>query len=130
MAIAKPEGLGQVWDNPVWPETIPSDDRLRLAYGSFADELVVLFEDGRGRAAYFDFIATPGEVDYAAVKIDMDSGTVTGVMVYPLAAWAVEKHPAWREAMESHPSPNLARRIVLDIKELYDRYGRNPETAP
>ena len=77
----------------------------------------------------FDSIATPGEVDYAAIKIDMGSAAVIGVLVYPLAAWAVERHPEWREATAPNPPPDVARRIVLDIKELYDRYGRTPESA-
>ena len=129
MAVARPEQVDQVWENPIWPETIPRADCLRLVYGDFADELVVLFEEGRGRDAYFDFIATPGDVDYAAIKIDTISGYVIGVMVYPLAAWAVDVHPAWRDAMEPDPPPEIRRRIVLDIKQLYDRYGRLPATA-
>jgi hypothetical protein len=89
----------------------------------------VLFEEGRGREGYFDFIATPDR-DYAAIKIDMDSGAVIGVLVYPLAAWAVKRHPAWRNALSPDPPPEIARRIVLDIQELYDRYGRTPESTP
>ena len=126
MAVAKPEQLGPCWDIPAWPETIPNADRLRLIYGSFADELVVLFEEGRGCEGYFDFIATPDR-DFAAIKIDIDSGAVIGVLVYPLAAWAVKRHPAWRGAMAPNPPPDLARRIVLDIKDLHDRYGLTPE---
>ena len=60
MAVAKPEQVGGAWDHPVWPPTNPSADRLRLVYGSFADELVVLFEEGLGREGYFDFITSPG----------------------------------------------------------------------
>lgn len=129
MAIAELELVGQVWDNPVWPEAIPSADRLRLVYGDFVDESVVLFEDARGRDAYCDFIATPDDVDDAAIKIDMGTGAVIGVMVYPLAALAVDVHPAWRGAMEPNPPPEVRRRIVIDIKELYDRYGRLPEDS-
>jgi hypothetical protein len=95
-----------------------------LVYGSFADELVVLFEEGLGREGYFDFIATP-DLDDAAIKIDMASGAVIGVLVYPLAAWAVERHPSWRNTLAPKPPPEIARRIVLDIKELCDRYGLN-----
>ena len=53
MVITHPDLTGQVWDTPVWPQTFPKADRLRLVYGSFADELVVLFEEGRGRDAHF-----------------------------------------------------------------------------
>ena len=122
MAIAKPELTDQVWETPVWPQTIPGADGLRPVYGPDADELVVLFEEDCGRDAYFDFIATP-DVDYAAVKVDMISGQVIGVMVYPLAAWAVKLHAAWSGAVVPDPPPDAARRIVLDIKQLYDRYG-------
>jgi hypothetical protein len=124
MAVAKPEQVGGTWDYPVWPPTNPSADRLRLVYGSFADELVVLFEEGLGREGYFDFIATP-DLDDAAIKIDMASGAVIGVLVYPLEAWAVERHPSWRNTLAPKPPPEIARRIVLDIKELCDRYGLN-----
>lgn len=127
MAIAKPEQVRHAWDTPLWPESVPIADHPRMVYGGFVDELAVLFEGDRGRDGFFDFIATPGDVDYAAIKVDMNSGAVIGVMAYPVAARAVGRHPAWREAMASDPPPETARRIVLDIKELYDRYGRTPE---
>ena len=127
MAVVKPEQIGQVWDIPVWPQAVPNADRLRLVYGSIADELVVLFEDGRGSDGYFDFIDTP-DLNYAAIKVDMVSGEVIGVLVYPLAAWAVEQHPAWKDAMTPNPPPAIARRIVLDIKDMHERYGLTPET--
>jgi hypothetical protein len=126
MAIAKPAQVDHVWDKPVWPPTIPSAERLRLLYGSDADELVVLFAEGRGRDGYFDFIATPN-LDYAAIKVAMDSGMIIGVMVYPLAAWAIERHPAWRGALLPNPPAEIARRIVLDIKDLHSRYGLTSE---
>ena len=114
--------------SPIWPRALPDANRLHPAYGRFADEFVVLFGEDRHLEGYFDVIATPS-LEYAAIKIDTMAGEVIGVLVYPLAAWAVKVHPAWRQAMAPYPSPAVARRIVLDIKDLYDRYGRTPETA-
>ena len=125
MTIAEP-GMPPPWANPIWPDQLPDPTSLRLLYGSVADELVVLFENARGQAAYVDFIDTP-DVTYAGVKVDMHSGAVIGVHVYPLAALAVELHPAWRRALMPDPSPRIANRIVTDIKQLFERYGTGRE---
>lgn len=122
MAVAKPELEETLWSNPVWPDPMPEPGSLRLLYGAYADELVVLFDDEKHPAVYFDFIATLDQ-DYAAIKINMQSGDVIGVLVYPLAALAVERHPAWRAAMGTNPPPHVAGRIVQDIKQLYDQFG-------
>jgi hypothetical protein len=114
--------------DPIWPEPIPGSANLRLAYGVDADELVVHFTNVSPESAIVEFIATP-EADYAAVKVDPATGEVTGVLVYPLAALAVARHPAWRPALSPSPPALIAGRIVNDIKRLYDRYGLTQESA-
>jgi hypothetical protein len=111
-----------VYDNPIWPDRLPRTNALRLLYGEFADELVVLFDEKRHQDPVYVLIATP-DYDYAAIKVDGATGEVVGVMVYPLAAYAVERHPAWQAATEPNPDPAVAARIVSDIKDLFDRYG-------
>jgi len=128
LAVAKPELEEKIWSDPVWPDPLPEPASLRLLYAAEADELVVLFDDQRYPAVYFDFIGTLDE-DYAAIKINMRSGDVIGVLVYPLAALAVERHPAWRPALAPNPPQAVANRIVMDIKDLYDRCGLIPELA-
>lgn len=39
-------------------------------------------------------------------------------------AWA---HIAWRAATEPDPPPEVATRLVADVKELFERYGIEPE---
>jgi hypothetical protein len=111
-----------VYDHPIWPDRLPGADSLRLIYGDYADELVVLFDDIRRFRPAYVLIATP-DYDYAAVKVDGMTGNVVGVLVYPLAAYAVKLHPEWRAATKPHPDPSVAARIVSDIKDLFDRYG-------
>jgi hypothetical protein len=111
-----------VYDNPIWPDRLPDANALRLLYGELADEMVVLFDAARHQDPAYVLIATP-DYDYAAVKVDGATGEVVGVMVYPLAAYAIEKHPEWRAATKPNPDPAVASRIVNDIKDLFDRYG-------
>lgn len=111
-----------VLDNPTWPDRLPDASTMRLVYGKFADELVVHFVDERHRFPVYVPIATP-DYDYAAVEVDGRTGEIIGVMVYPLAAYAVKWHPAWRAAAKPNPDLSVAARIVSDIKDLFDRYG-------
>lgn len=117
-----------VYDNPIWPDRLPDAKALRLLYGDRADEMVVLFDKKRHQDPAYVLIATP-EYDYAAVKVDGVSGEVVGVMVYPLAAYAVERHPEWQAATKPNPDPAVAAHIVSDIKALFDRYGVEPGSS-
>lgn len=111
-----------VYDNPLWPERLPDARALRLVYGFDADEMVVLFDDVLHTNPAFVYVDTP-DYEYAWLKVDGVTGDVIGIMVYPLVAHAVEFHPHWRAAALPNPSPEVAERIVRDIKALYDRYG-------
>ena len=126
MAIQRSHVVGPERPNPVWPDRLSDPATMRLIYGEFADELVVLFDDRVYRDAFYAWVTTP-ENDYAAVKIDGSSGRVIGVMVYPLAAYAVTLHPAWTAATTPDPQPSVAERIVADIKQLFDRFGIGTE---
>lgn len=128
MVIARPELTPPPWANPIWPDPLPKSRDLRVLYGAVADELVVLFDDVQRPPGIFDFIDTPDET-YAAIKIDMQTGAVIGVLVYPLTALAVRLHPDWRAAGKPNPSPDIANRIVMDIRRLYDQYGPLPDEA-
>jgi hypothetical protein len=101
---------------------LPRRAALQLRYGAIADELVVRFDQLRHRGEFVVPIMTPVE-DYAGLLVDGADGHVVGVHVYPVAAYAVKQHPTWREAIGSDPRPEVAERIVRDIKALYDRYG-------
>lgn len=114
--------------DPTWSDPLPDPGDLRLIYGVEADELVVLIDGTQHSPAYLAFIGTADEV-YAAIKVDMHSGAVIGVLVYPLAALGVERHPEWRAAMAPNPRSSVAKRIMMDIKQLYDRYGLIPDTT-
>jgi hypothetical protein len=127
MAVSKSDLEFSVYDDPHWPDRLPEAKTLRLIYGAEADEMVVLFDNDRHHWPAFVFVDTP-DYDYAAIKVDGATGDVVGVMVYPLAAYAVEKHPEWRAATKPNPGPTVAARIVSDIKDLFDRYGI--ETGP
>jgi hypothetical protein len=122
MAIEKPTLTPPAWANPVWPHRLPDAAQMRNLYGSFADELVVRFDDKWYPDVVVVPITTPRR-DYAGLMVASDSGDVIGVHVYPLVAKAVERHPAWRAAAEPAPAPQTASRIGADIKKLFDRYG-------
>jgi hypothetical protein len=122
MAMKKPAAAASALDDPVWPDTIP-DTGLCVRYGVLADELVVRFSDRR----YHDVvvvvpIATPDH-DYAGLLVAADSGAVLGVHVYPLATFAVKRHPGWRPLREQEPPPAVVGSLIKDIRALYDRYG-------
>jgi hypothetical protein len=125
LAVENPWLAQPDWNRPSWPDQLPDSGDLRLIYGEVADELVVLFDAKLHRDSWFDWVATP-EYEYAAIKIDGTSGQVIGVLVEHLVAYAVEKHPAWLAAAASEPNPEVASRIVNDIKDLFDRYGTEP----
>jgi hypothetical protein len=95
---------------------------MRLLYSDYADELVIRFDEERHHVPVYVLIATP-DYDYAAVKVDGATGDIVGILVYPLAAYAAKRHPAWRAATKPNPDPSVAARIVNDIKDLFDRYG-------
>ena len=84
--------------------------------------MVVLFDTVHHFGPAYVFIDTP-DYDYAAVTVDGATGEVVGVLVYPLAAYAVKRHPAWHKATQPNPDLSVTARIVRDIKDLYDRYG-------
>ncbi len=122
MAIEKSALTTEIWANPVWPDRLPDSARMRVLYGAYADELVVRFDNARRRDVIVVPITTPAD-DYAGLMVDGDTGVVIGVHVYPLVAFAVQRHPAWRAATHPHPLPEVASLIVNDIKDLFDRYG-------
>jgi hypothetical protein len=124
MANKRPLELAPPWADPNWPDRLPDARTLRLVYGDFADELVVKLDDAIHEEIVVP-ISTPGR-DYAGLLVDIDSGAVFGVHVYPLAAYAVERHPAWLAATTPNPAPSVATLIVRDIKNLFDRYGIEP----
>jgi len=110
------------WASPVWPDRLPDPAAMRLVYGSKADELVIRFSaDRRGQTVVVP-VTTPDH-DYAGLLVSADTGAVVGVHVYPLAAFAVRRHPDWRAATEPNPPLEVASRIVNDIRALFDRYG-------
>jgi hypothetical protein len=111
-----------IYDHPIWPDRLPDASSLRLIYNDYADELVVLFDEFRHFQPAFVLIAD-ADYDYAAVKVDGRTGKVVGVMVYPLNAYAIKRHPTWRAATKPNPDSSVATRIVNDIKDLFDRYG-------
>jgi hypothetical protein len=125
LAIQKPQLNLEVLDNPVWPDRLPGAEALQLVYGNEADELVVHFVNVRYRNPVYVLISTP-DYEYTSVEVDGVTGEVIGVMVYPLAAYAVEKHPAWRAATKPNPDLSVAALIVSDIRNLFNRYGIEP----
>jgi hypothetical protein len=98
---------------------------MRILYGRVADELVVRFDSQRYPEPVVVPLTTP-QYDYAGLIVDNDTGTVIGIHVYPLLAFAVKRHPAWRAAAAPDPAPEVATRIVGDIKSLFDAYGVEP----
>jgi hypothetical protein len=126
MAMKEPTKTETALENPHWPATLP-DSGMRVAYGKIPDELVVRFSPER----YHDMvvvapIATP-DLDYAGMLVADDTSEVLGIHVYPLAAFAVKRHPSWRALMEAEPSAEAVLQIVKDIRALYERYGLDPD---
>ena len=129
MAMKKTATAENPWDNPIWPEQLPDAKAMRVAFGAFADELVVRFADRRHHAMVIVVpVATP-EYDYAGMLVAEDSGAVLGVHVYPLVAYAVEIHPAWQQLAEPDPEPAAVLRVVEDIRALFDRHGIDPDES-
>jgi hypothetical protein len=95
---------------------------MRAVYGPEADELTIRFPDTPNRDIVVVFLATP-EVEYAAMMVHEPTGEVIGVQVDYLADYAQSLHPEWHAATNTHVPPTVARRIVADIKQLFDRYG-------
>jgi hypothetical protein len=122
MAVERQELSQSPWDNPIWPDRLPDAETMRLLYGEFADELVIRFDSNRYSLVAVVLVTTPKE-DYAGLLVEGDRGAVIGVHVYPLVAMAVERHPSWLAAAAPNPPPEVARGIVNDIRELFDRYG-------
>jgi hypothetical protein len=122
MALENRQLERPVWENPVWPDPLPDAEAMRILYGSFADELVIRFDDRRYSDATVALIDTPKD-DYAGLVVELNAGAVIGIHVYPLVALAGEHHPSWRRAAEPNPPAEVATKIVSDIKLLYDRYG-------
>lgn len=110
------------WASPIWPDRLPVPEAMKVVYGAIADELVIRFSTDRRDDTVVVPVTTPDE-DYAAVLVDFTSGSVAGVHVYPLLAFAIQVHPAWKPLAENNPPPEAVARIVTDIRELFDRYG-------
>lgn len=128
MATSRTEVAGFDVDQRVWPEPLPRVPDLILHYGVDADELVVLFRGKSQDTAIVEFIATPDD-DYAAIKVNAYTGEVVGVLVYPLEALAIKRHPHWSRVLEPNPSPATAEHIVTDIRALFDRFGLIQDSA-
>lgn len=127
MAVENPELIQPIWAHPVWPDRLPDAETMRILYGADADELVIRFDNARYRDVTVVLITTPTD-DYAGLLVEGDRGAIIGVHVYPLVAFAVQRHPAWRAATEPNPTPEVATRIVNDVKHLFERYGiENPD---
>ena len=122
MAMKNSETVAQAWKYPVWPEALPAAESMRAVYGPEADELTIRFPDTPNRDIVVVFLDIP-RVEYAGLMIHEYTGDVVGVQVDYLAHYASAQHPFWRKATEPHPPSAVARCIVSDIKELYDRYG-------
>lgn len=115
------------WASPIWPDRLPDPETMKVVYGKVADELIIRFSPNRRVDTVVVPVTTPDE-DYAAVLVDFTSGSVAGVHVYPLLAFAVQIHPEWGPLAENNPSSQTIAQIVADIKELFDCYGvDNPE---
>lgn len=122
MAIKRQEVTDPPWTSPVWPDLLPDPAGMKVVYGALADELVIRFSPDRTFNTVVVPVTTPDE-DYAALLVAMDSGAVVGIHVYPLLAFAVQLHPAWRILAKKDPQPESVARIVADINELFGRYG-------
>ena len=118
-----------VWASPAWPDRLPDPSDMKVVYGPIADELVIRFHRDRHVDTLVVPITTPA-IDYAGVLTSFSSGAVVGIHVYPLLAFAIQRHPLWSPLAEQNPPPGSIVRIVEEIKELFDRYGvgdPNPE---
>jgi hypothetical protein len=122
MALTKARYSDKAWRTPTWPEKLPLANTLRAVYGFEADELTIRFPDTPKRDIVVVYIATP-ETNYAALMVYQPTGEVIGVQTDYLENFAQFEHPAWQAALTERPSPEVASRIVRDIKDLFDRYG-------
>ena len=128
MALKSSRFPDHVWQSPHWSDPLPDPHGLQAVYGLEADELTIRFPDTPDRDIVVLFIATP-DVEYAALMVHESTGEVVGVQVDYLKDYAQRHHPAWRAATALHPSSSVAARIVRDIKDLFNRYGIDPDTA-
>jgi hypothetical protein len=112
-------------DAAIWPTPLPDPTGMTVLYGADADELVVRFVPGRrDRLVVVDPVADPH--DYASLMIDSETRAVVGVHVYPLLAFAVERHPGWAALAEKEPPSAAVASIVADIKGLFELHGFAP----
>ncbi len=115
-----------LWTAPIWPETLPTPDSMRVVYGAYADELVIGFFPGRRYDLVVVVPVNTPDHDYAGVMVDGESRAVVGVHVYPLMAFASRMHPSWAGMANTPPAPETIAGVVDDIKSLLDRYGAAP----
>ena len=95
---------------------------MRILYGCIADELVVRFASDGGHGEIVVPVKTPN-VDDAGLLVAAGTGAILGIHVYPLRAFAVQRHSARRAAAEPNPGTEGANLIVTDIEDLFDGYG-------
>lgn len=129
MAIRQHSMHDPAWASPVWPDQLPNAEVMKVVYGPLADELVIRFYGNR----HFDTVVVPittPDVDYVGVLSDFATGAVVGIHVYPLLAFAIERHPFWKPLAQVDPPPDSVALVVEDIRKLFDRYGiADPEAA-
>lgn len=122
MAMKQHAVRDPVWASPVWPDRMPLAQDMKVVYGAIADELVIRFHGNR----HFDTVVVPvttPAIDYAGVLTDFSSGAVVGIHVYPLLAFAIQRHPSWKPLAEPDPPSEVVLRIIEDVKQLFDRFG-------
>jgi hypothetical protein len=128
MAMKKFETPHVVWQTPARPDRLPDASTMRVVYGSFADELVIRFPEGRHVETVVVPNATPG-IDYGGLLVEDSSGSVIGVHVMPLVDFAVGLHPSWMQVTAQQPEPAVVNALVEDIKGLFERFGIYPEDS-
>ncbi len=122
MAMKRPVVTDPPWAAPVWPESPPDPAAMRVNYGAYADELVIGFSSDRAYNTVVVPVTTPND-DYAGLLVDIESGAVVGIHVYPLLALAVRLHPTWKPLASPHPQKDTVAQVIADIRGLYGRYG-------
>lgn len=110
------------WSSPIWPDRLPEATSMKVVYGVVADELVIRFWPDAPPNAVVVPVTTPA-ADYAGVMVDGTTGLVVGIHVYPLLAFAIQRHPAWKALAEANPPETSIVQIVTDIRGLFTRFG-------
>jgi hypothetical protein len=102
---------------------------MRILYGCIADELAVRFASDRGHSEIVVPVTTSGIGDAGLLLAAVGDGCRRSCP--PPGGIAIQWHTSGGTAPGEDPAPEVAGQTVVDIRDLFDRYGvEDPRDEP